>query len=704
MMSLHPNGCDAHEQVDPRNAGQCPGCRRRQIIDAAAAADRHLPMLEVVAAVDAVLTHPAVARDLAAALSADPGALSVGAPPVVGRLVGALRERGAGLPEPACSLCGRTGRPLTRSNAGGVCSRCRRRQLAQACTRCGVVKPVAGRDAQHAPVCARCADRPQRPCGRCGRTRRIARRAHDGRPDICDACYQMPQAICSRCRRRRPCSFASGPEPVCAGCASRPRATCAHCGRDRPPTARWPEGPVCDPCYTAALARRGTCTGCRQQRRLVAPPGPGASMCADCAGLPSSHTCTDCGIEDKLYERGRCARCALRRRAGELLRAGGETIPPPLSPVYESITATPGPRTALNWLRNGAGAAVLGELAAGTLAISHQGLDAHPHPRAAAYLRAVLVANGVLPVRDEAVAGTERFVVATLAGIDRDVDRRLVHAYATWRVLRRLRRSAERSDRPRTYTRHAHTQITAAARFLAWLADHQITLDQAGQGDIDTWLTGGGACYHVRDFLIWAAETGRARPLVVPTLTSQPGRATSDDDRWALVARLLHDDTIDITDRIAGALVLLYGQQLSRITAMTTEQVTTRGEQVFVRFGREGVLIPQPLAGLLLELVRDGRRYIGVGAPAATTWLFPGMMPGQPLTASRLGERLRTLGIRAQPGRRAALVHLAAQLPAAILADLLNLAPTTAVNWVRDAGGDWSRYAAHLARAGSHQP
>lgn len=150
--------------------------------------------------------------------------------------------------------------------------------------------------------------------------------------------------------------------------------------------------------------------------------------------------------------------------------------------------------------------------------------------------------------------------------------------------------------------------------------------------------------------------------------------------------------------------MLLYGQQLSRITAMTTEQVTTRGEQVFVRFGREGVLIPQPLAGLLLELVRDGRRYIGVGAPAATTWLFPGMMPGQPLTASRLGERLRTLGIRAQPGRRAALVHLAAQLPAAILADLLNLAPTTAVNWVRDACGDWSRYAAHLARAGSHQP
>lgn len=80
------------------------------------------------------------------------------------------------------------------------------------------------------------------------------------------------------------------------------------------------------------------------------------------------------------------------------------------------------------------------------------------------------------------------------------------------------------------------------------------------------------------------------------------------------------------------------------------------------------------------------------------------MMPGMPLTPARLGERLRKLGIAAQTGRRAILTHLAAQLPAAVLADLLNLAPTTAVHWVRDAGGDWNRYAAELARTSNHQP
>ena len=60
--------------------------------------------------------------------------------------------------------------------------------------------------------------------------------------------------------------------------------------------------------------------------------------------------------------------------------------------------------------------------------------------------------------------------------------------------------------------RHAHVNINAAARFLDWLREREITLDQARQGDVDKWLTGGHARYQVRDFLGWAARTGHARP------------------------------------------------------------------------------------------------------------------------------------------------------------------------------------------------
>lgn len=137
---------------------------------------------------------------------------------------------------------------------------------------------------------------------------------------------------------------------------------------------------------------------------------------------------------------------------------------------------------------------------------------------------------------------------------------------------------------------------------------------------------------------------------------------------------------------------------------MTTDQVITRDEHTFLRLGRDDIAIPEPLATLLHALITRQHHYRGVGSPATTTWLFPSMQPGGPLTASRLGERLRAIGIRAQPGRRSAMTHLAAQLPTAVLADLLNLAPTTTVRWVHDAGGDWSRYAAELVHTADHQP
>ncbi len=228
------------------------------------------------------------------------------------------------------------------------------------------------------------------------------------------------------------------------------------------------------------------------------------------------------------------------------------------------------------------------------------------------------MANQVLPARDEQVATAEKFLARTLAGITREHDRRLVHAYATWRVLRRLRVSAEHADRERSYTRHAHMNITAAVRFLTWLDKHGTTLTDVGQGDIDIYLTGGPARYHVRDFLQWAAAGRHAQHLDVPTLAWAPGQAATSDERWAQIARLLHDDTIEITDRVAGALLLLYGQQLSRIAAITLDQVKTFDSQTFVRFGRDDLRIPEPMAGLLQTLIRDGRPYVGVGSPTTT--------------------------------------------------------------------------------------
>jgi hypothetical protein len=673
------------------------------VIDIASAADGSLPRAVIEAAVEAVAPSGQALRQLALALAADPGALSRGAPPVAGKLAAELAARGsATIAVPSCAACGRTGRPLFRGDGGtGLCQRCRAWQLASPCATCGNIRPTAGYDEGGKTVCEVCRRRDDpgrhRECGTCGKTAPVAVRGRDGEPGTCVSCYRLPEATCSRCRRRRPCAYADSGRPVCPSCSPRATAPCARCGHDRPPQARWPEGPVCDPCYTAALRHRGSCARCGQHRRLVAPPGPDADTCADCAQVPVFSACGDCGAEDKLYEKGRCARCSLRRRARELLSDGTGSIVSELSGVLDAITGARQPRSALNWLRKGAGAALLAEVAAGKLDVSHEALDAHPRQKAADYLRHMLTASGALPPRDEGLARAGQWLDEILDGMSPAAGRRIVQAYATWQVMRRLRAGSP-SRGPLTPTAHARNNIRAAVNLLAWLRDRGTTLADAGQADIDQWLSTGPSAVLARDFLSWASSRGYCRRLEIPVPSRTAGAAISQDQRWALAARLLNGTALDPTDRVAGCLLLLYGQPLSRIAAMTTSQVTRRSDGTFLSLGRHDVLIPGPLADAVLQLITDGRAYRGVGSPAATTWLFPGHLPGRPITPATLGERLRAIGIYAKTGRRAALLDLAAQIPAAVLADVLGLHATTAAKWMHQAGGDWSRYAADLAR------
>jgi hypothetical protein len=68
------------------------------------------------------------------------------------------------------------------------------------------------------------------------------------------------------------------------------------------------------------------------------------------------------------------------------------------------------------------------------------------------------------------------------------------------------------------------------------------------------------------------------------------------------------------------------------------------------------------------------------------------------VSAFRLAERLRQLGIRSGESRSAALFQLATDLPAAVLARMLGIHITVAVAWQRASAGDWSAYAADVSR------
>ena len=82
---------------------------------------------------------------------------------------------------------------------------------------------------------------------------------------------------------------------------------------------------------------------------------------------------------------------------------------------------------------------------------------------------------------------------------------------------------------------------------------------------------------------------------------------------------------------------------------------------------------------------------------------FPGRKPGSALTEDALAQRLHALGISPRQGRSTALFALAAEVPAAILANTLGIHVQAAIQWQKISGGDWTAYAADISRRGHAQ-
>jgi hypothetical protein len=84
-----------------------------------------------------------------------------------------------------------------------------------------------------------------------------------------------------------------------------------------------------------------------------------------------------------------------------------------------------------------------------------------------------------------------------------------------------------------------------------------------------------------------------------------------------------------------------------------------------------------PLASLVRHVAATRRGHATIGDPVASLWLFPGGHPGRPISACRLAERLRELGIQSGQSRSTALFQLATDLPA----NMLGINITVAVAW-----------------------
>jgi hypothetical protein len=512
--------------------------------------------------------------------------------------------------------------------------------------------------------------------------------------------WRPPTATCSLCDRERPCHYASTPAPVCQSCARgrlARREPCAGCGQTKRVVARTPLGPECSACRARRLRSTLDCGRCGRRGR---PSVVDARVCERCAGESVRQVCRCCGAEEQNYADGRCARCILAERLQVLVDSGDPRAVARLEPYLAALRGGAKPWSVLNWMTVSAGYQTLVELIRGEVELSHEGLDAVQRGQSTAYLRAALIRTGVLTGRAEQTAKLDAFIRAQAARLPDGEDRTRLRAFATWQVQHDLKRRERRGQATRASEKLARAQISVTVELIAWLHADGMTLRDLRQEHLDRWLADGPTTRRrIRAFLAWARRGGRLPAL--DASRAEPRRHTDPLDaeqRLRLVGMLLADDALDLRDRVAGCLLLIFAQPVTRLARLTVDDVDDDARPVRLRLGPEPLELPEPLGTLVAELKQQGPGLATTAAGGHDRWLFPGLRLDSSLHPEHMRRRLRRHGITARPGRAAALLHLARTLPPAILADLLGISESRAADWSRAANGDWARYAANASR------
>jgi hypothetical protein len=295
-----------------------------------------------------------------------------------------------------------------------------------------------------------------------------------------------------------------------------------------------------------------------------------------------------------------CTRCTFSDRLAELLDDGTGQIRPELAPLVEHLLAMNNPLTGLTWLYPRRGrpgpADLLRGLGRGQIELTHEAFHTLQPWRAAAHLRELLMACGVLPPVDKQICSFERWLIGHLAGITDPDHAHIVQHFATWHVLPRLRAQAEKRPITPGNRCHAGDRVKHATDFLQWLSARDLTLPTCRQADIDAWHAqhNDHAQSSLRAFLQWCAVSRLTCRFRLPAYVTHQATPLGEHERVDLLGRVLTGSDLPLRSRVAAAIVLLYAQPLSRIVRLTIDDVIHDGNQVLLRLGEPPSPVPDP--------------------------------------------------------------------------------------------------------------
>jgi hypothetical protein len=366
-----------------------------------------------------------------------------------------------------------------------------------------------------------------------------------------------------------------------------------------------------------------------------------------------------------------------------------------LVPLFDLVAGMERPRVGILWLSRPHATPVLQAIARGKVPLTHEGIATLTPARTAIYVRDLLVSAAILAPVDRFLFPFEQTLPTWLAQIEDPDHRQLLHAYATWRLLRDLRAVATTGPVGHGRTQIARRRLGVAATFLQMLRTRDTDLGDCSQAVVDEWFAQAtpSDAILLRHFIRWAAQTRRMPRLRLPPTKQSIPTPITHQQRLELLRRVHAGHGMELRERVAALLVLLYAQPLTKITRLTIDDITlTDQDQTLIRLGDPPAPVPPPFDDLI-------RRYLGA-RPNLTTatnpssrWLFPGQRAGEPMHPATLRARLTKAGIPNLSSRTRALRAMLLQAPPAVVAGMLGYTPNKAEDIAREAGATWKHYA-----------
>jgi len=187
-------------------------------------------------------------------------------------------------------------------------------------------------------------------------------------------------------------------------------------------------------------------------------------------------------------------------------------------------------------------------------------------------------------------------------------------------------------------------------------------------------------------------KTGRMPSLSIPIRSAGNRAPMGQHHRIAALQRLVTDETLPLRSRVAGSMILLYAQPVSRIVRLTIDDILHDGDHTLLRLGEPPTPVPEPLAGLLRAYL-ENRPNMTTAASSASRWLFPGRRAGQAMDPGSIRDLLQEIGIPAQSCRTAAIRELVLQMPPPVVAQALGYHHNSTTRIAAEAGTPWAGYA-----------